>query len=360
VGLAGRDPMSFKKISVILGSAVLLSAAIIFGAGASELTNIGTVTHVSWPAYGTPPGSFKRAKKISQKVLRNELLETVENGSIVVELADDTVLTLGGSSSLVIDDFVYDPGSASGNANYDLMVGSFRFVSGHMPKENVLINTPSATIGIRGTDILISIDRKGATRLGVISGRALITSRHDGSERMVVPGTSAKIGNSGPISSLKTGVTLTGDDTLDNDIPEHMQRDPEDAEEDAEQDKNFLQRVLQQVFKTPDNKEEDERRRGKEEDKKSDTFKIASNNEGEDMGSGGDSDGGDSGTGDSDGGGGGDSDGGGGGDSDGGGGGDSGGGGGGDSDGGGGGDSDGGGSDKDSGHDHDSDHGKDD
>jgi hypothetical protein len=60
-------------------------------------------------------------------------------------------MTLGPGSDLTIDNFVYDPETKAGKLAMTAAVGVFRFVGGRASKdEPVVINTPTATVGIRG------------------------------------------------------------------------------------------------------------------------------------------------------------------------------------------------------------------
>jgi hypothetical protein len=84
-------------------------------------------------------------------VLGEETLETVPRGALIARLLDDTQLTLGGDAWLVIDELVYDPASGAGSAIFKLAAGAYHYASGRMHKEGIVIETPTATIGVRGT-----------------------------------------------------------------------------------------------------------------------------------------------------------------------------------------------------------------
>ncbi|MEZ5647458.1 MAG: FecR family protein [Alphaproteobacteria bacterium] len=88
---------------------------------------------------------------------------------------DDTTLTVGANSSMILDRFVYDPKTAKGEILVHMATGVFRFVSGKMPKENVTLVTPGASIGIRGTDFIVEILGDGTTRVSVLHGRVIMT-----------------------------------------------------------------------------------------------------------------------------------------------------------------------------------------
>lgn len=88
---------------------------------------------------------------------------TGTDGALGVTLADSTTLSLGPDSALVLDDFVYDPAGQELGMEVNLLQGTLAYVSGaiaSLSPESVRLTTPTATIGIRGTKILIKANAK--------------------------------------------------------------------------------------------------------------------------------------------------------------------------------------------------------
>lgn len=94
-------------------------------------------------------------------IFRNANVFTKEAGSVRMLFIDGTDLTLGPNTDVVIDDYVYSPDSGTGQAAISLGQGVLRMVSGRMPKAGVSIDTPVATIGIRGTTLTLSTGGPG-------------------------------------------------------------------------------------------------------------------------------------------------------------------------------------------------------
>ncbi len=93
-----------------------------------------------------------------------DTIDTAADARLQVLLLDETVFTVGPNSSIVIDEFVYDPERGTGAVAADIARGVFRYVSGRVGEsapENVEINVPGATIGIRGTQIFGVADPSG-------------------------------------------------------------------------------------------------------------------------------------------------------------------------------------------------------
>jgi hypothetical protein len=75
----------------------------------------------------------------------------------------------------------------------------------------VKIETPTVTIGIRGTVIRAAIDDSGGTTVGVDYGLAFITLRQTGQSITLQPGTKITIGPGGTVGNVTLG-TVDGCD----------------------------------------------------------------------------------------------------------------------------------------------------
>jgi len=124
---------------------------------------IGSITEFSGSA------TIKRGKDsiAAQKgtaIEQNDKIET-KNGKLKIVFKDDTQVSVTEHSSLVIDDFVYDPKSGKGNLGIKAAGGTVRYVSGALAKDpkQVKINTPTAAIAVRGTDFVMSVNETGGS-----------------------------------------------------------------------------------------------------------------------------------------------------------------------------------------------------
>jgi ribosomal protein L12E/L44/L45/RPP1/RPP2 len=127
--------------------------------------DIGSVTETSGTAI------IKRGKDTIQ-IAKGTLVETndkieTKNGKVKIVFKDDTNVVVTESSSLIIDDFVYDPKSGAGKLGLKAAAGTVRYVSGSIAKDpkNVKINTPTAAIAVRGTDFVMAVSETGASMI---------------------------------------------------------------------------------------------------------------------------------------------------------------------------------------------------
>ena len=89
-------------------------------------------------------------------------------GKTAIEFLDDTRVDVTEHSKLVIDEFVYDPNTKTGALSLKASLGTVRYASGQIAKnskQNVKIKTPTATIGVRGTDFTMTIDETGSSTI---------------------------------------------------------------------------------------------------------------------------------------------------------------------------------------------------
>ena len=151
-----------------LGLAALLLAA---APGHAADAPIGRVAAMSPVALGTLPSGAAQPLAAGAGIFDAERLTTEDAGRLHLELADRSVLDLAPNSELVIDKFVYDPSSGAGQIAGNLGQGLLRYIGGVVSKrEDAVFTTPSATIAIRGSSMLVEVSPGGETRATFLGG----------------------------------------------------------------------------------------------------------------------------------------------------------------------------------------------
>jgi hypothetical protein len=105
-----------------------------------------------------------------EQELEIEQYDTVKtgNGKVGILFVDDTRVDVTQHSKLIIDEFVYDPNTKKGKLNLSAKLGTIRYASGQIAKtsrQDIVITTPTATIGVRGTDFSMTIDELGGSTI---------------------------------------------------------------------------------------------------------------------------------------------------------------------------------------------------
>jgi hypothetical protein len=109
-----------------------------------------------------------RAKKslpstVNAPVEMNDTIVTAKSRAKLT-FEDNTTVNITEQSKLIIDDFVYDPKKGSGKVAMKVVLGTARYASGQIAKtnpQNVNVQTPTATVAVRGTDFSMTVDELG-------------------------------------------------------------------------------------------------------------------------------------------------------------------------------------------------------
>ena len=121
--------------------------------------------------------------------------DSLITSKVKVRFLDDSELAIGAGSELVLDEFVYDPSASTGaRAALALTTGVFRFVSasgGH--GRDFAVATPTATIGVRGTDFVVVLKEDGETVVGTLTGLVSVTENKTGRSVGVGPGSYVRV-----------------------------------------------------------------------------------------------------------------------------------------------------------------------
>jgi hypothetical protein len=142
---------------VVLMICALLASAII--AAAQEDRPIGLVKTASGDAFILRGGQRMAALPGSGLVL-GDVLSTGANGALGVILRDDTILSLGPSTETRIEQFAFEPAEKKLGMVLRVSRGLISYISGRISKlapGSVRIETPVATLGIRGTRLVARI-----------------------------------------------------------------------------------------------------------------------------------------------------------------------------------------------------------
>lgn len=122
-------------------------------------------------------GNIKRAAKVmpaarGSGIEKNDTISTNSQGKFRITFVDQTTVNITENSRLVVDDFVFDGDKPkAGRLGLKLALGTARYASGglgHGNPKGVNIRTPTATIGVRGTDFVMSVDEAGRTTVVLV------------------------------------------------------------------------------------------------------------------------------------------------------------------------------------------------
>lgn len=96
--------------------------------------------------------------EVGAPVYVGDRIRTGQDGSVGVTLSDDTLLSAGPRSSLLINEFRFNATTHQGSLLTTLLNGTFSVVTGLIGKQapqNVRFKTPTVVLGIRGTEFIV-------------------------------------------------------------------------------------------------------------------------------------------------------------------------------------------------------------
>ncbi len=125
-----------------------------------EPSAAGRIKVVSGPAFIVRSGGLIPAQA-GQIVFEADGLRTGVDGHMGVTLKDDTRVSLGPSSELRVEHFVYAPANGSLGLVLKIVRGAVAYVSGQIAKlspDSIRLETPAAIVGVRGTSLAIHVE----------------------------------------------------------------------------------------------------------------------------------------------------------------------------------------------------------
>jgi hypothetical protein len=90
-----------------------------------------------------------------------DIVSTEGNGSVGLVFADDTRVTLGPGTEIAVDEYLFRPLEKNLSFVLRMVRGTVSFLSGQISKlspESVKLVMPTATVGVRGTHVLVKLD----------------------------------------------------------------------------------------------------------------------------------------------------------------------------------------------------------
>jgi hypothetical protein len=130
---------------------------------------IGTITE----QVNAPPSIVRKSATLAAG--KGSGVEADDNvrttaGKVGITFTDNTRVQINENSKLVIDSFVFDPNAkkSAGKLAMNVAIGTVRYTSGkvaHNNPDSVRINSPTATIAVRGTDFTLTVDELGRSTI---------------------------------------------------------------------------------------------------------------------------------------------------------------------------------------------------
>lgn len=113
--------------------------------------------------------SGQSSAKVGDSVYLGDVVSTGSDGRVGISFTDGTAFDLSPNARMVMNEFIYDPNSKSNSSLLSLTKGTFTFVAGKIAKSgDMKVNTPVATMGIRGTTPRVEIAEDGSVKFSTL------------------------------------------------------------------------------------------------------------------------------------------------------------------------------------------------
>jgi hypothetical protein len=165
-------------IAGLLGLLLALASSPSNSARAQDVRPIGkvvtavgevTIKHADAAVVQARLSNDQAGAKVGDPVYRGDLIKTGADGRAGINFADGSSFNLSSNAAMEMNEFVYDPAGKSNSTLFGLARGTFTFVAGKVAKAgNMKVDTPVATMGIRGTTPHIEISDDGTVRFSTL------------------------------------------------------------------------------------------------------------------------------------------------------------------------------------------------
>lgn len=150
-----------------------------FAAGqtANDESPVGAVDEVKGNATVTRADGTVETITNGTPIYQGDIIETDASGAVNIVFLDETSMAVSANARLAIDEYTFDPATESGTTNFSVLRGLFVFTSGLIGRDDpddVKIETPVGSIGIRGTIIAGEINPGGESKISVLEGAIVI------------------------------------------------------------------------------------------------------------------------------------------------------------------------------------------
>lgn len=118
--------------------------------------------------------------KVGDLVYLGDVVQTGADGRVGINFTDGTSFNLSSNARMELNEFVYDPNGKSNSTFFNLAKGTFTFVAGNVAKTgDMKVDTPVATMGIRGTTPHVEIADDGTAQFSTLieEGKPKVTKK---------------------------------------------------------------------------------------------------------------------------------------------------------------------------------------
>jgi len=177
-----------KRFPTLAAALLAICLAALAAAPATAQDAVGRMALVRGDVEGTPPGGSAAAMTVGERIVLDHLLETGRASAARMTLDPEGVLSMGQETRLTIDQATVDQATGESESTLTLLLGKIELALGSLFRGDVTVETPSASLGIKGTVLRVLVDASGRTLMAVLEGVVEVTSKSTGDKVSVAAG----------------------------------------------------------------------------------------------------------------------------------------------------------------------------
>jgi hypothetical protein len=170
------------------------------------VTGTVTIEHTAPVAMLASLSTAPARAKVDDSVYIGDVINAAADGKAGIAFVDGTAFNISGNTRIAMDEFVYDPNGKANATVLNLTKGTFTLVAGQVAKTGTMkVETPVATMGIRGTTPHVEIADDGSVRFVTLieEGKRKVENRRSGQ-----PTKQRKADNQYRFKELDSGINI--------------------------------------------------------------------------------------------------------------------------------------------------------
>jgi hypothetical protein len=170
------------------------------------VTGTVTIEHTAPVAMLASLSTAPARAKVDDPVYIGDVINAAADGKGGIAFVDGTAFNISGNTRIAMDEFVYDPNGKANATVLNLTKGTFTLVAGQVAKTGTMkVETPVATMGIRGTTPHVEIADDGSVRFVTLieEGKRKVENRRSGQ-----PTKQRKADNQYRFKELDSGINI--------------------------------------------------------------------------------------------------------------------------------------------------------
>lgn len=161
-----------------LAALALLAVGAALPAAAQE--PVGRAAVVEGPVFETPPAGSRDDLAVGEAILLDHLIESERAAFARLTLGSEGVIRIPDETRIRMDRHRVDAATGETESAFSLLLGKIELALSSLFRGEVAVETPSATLGVKGTVVRVLVDAAGRTLVSVLEGVVEVTSNATG------------------------------------------------------------------------------------------------------------------------------------------------------------------------------------